>query len=218
MNILLGFDPGGTGKGSGEFGWCVAEHQRELPLRIRRTGRAKHAEQAVTDALREVAPSDLVIAAGIDAPLFWSPVGDREADKMIRAEFKAMGVCSSSVLSVNSLQGACLIQGIMAAILLRTRFPELLLSESHPKAFLLMAHHAFCSAQPIEAKLCELTDWLGRNHKDVTEHERDAALATVSAWAMYECRQDWTDLYSLEKQPLSPIESPLGYWMPMLLA
>ena len=213
MDILLGFDPGGAGKRTGNFGWCVAEYRCDLPLQIRRAGIAKHAKGAVEAALQQVTSLDSILAAGIDAPLFWTPAGDRQADRLIRKALTDVGASTSSVLSVNSLQGACLIQGILAAMLLRDRFPCLPLSESHPKAFLLMNHHAFVSP-PSEAELSDLSDFLVYDERPEADHERDAALATLSAWAMFERPQGWTDLYSREPRPRSPLAQPLGYWLP----
>ena len=132
MNVLLGFDPGGAGA----FGWCVAEHSPELPIRVLRTGIANHAEDAVAAARRKLSPADSVIGAGIGAPLFWTAAGDRRSDQLIRTQILALGAQPGSVQHVSSLQGACLVQGMLAAMLLRDLYPALPLSESHPKAFL----------------------------------------------------------------------------------
>jgi len=76
--------------------------------------------------------------AGIDSPLFWVANGDRRVDQAVRAKMQALGARSvwGTVQSVNSLRGACLAQGILAAQLLRSRFPNIRITESHPKALL----------------------------------------------------------------------------------
>jgi len=212
MNILLGFDPGGAGA----FGWCVAEHSAQLPIRIRRTGIANDAQGAVDAALSFVVNgADTVLAAAIDAPLFWVASGDRRADQLVRDRVRQSGGQSSSVQHVNSLQGACLIQGILAGLLLRTIHPELRLTESHPKAFLWIAGIANDGLPAVMVTLQHLAQLIESDEAGSCDHERDAAIATLSAWAMVVgLAGAWTDLYPLEEHPYSPLAQPLAYWMP----
>jgi predicted nuclease with RNAse H fold len=74
-------------------------------------------------------------AAGIDAPLWWSSgrTGFRKSDQRIRNGYDGLG---STVLSLNSLWGAALVQGVMMAVLLRERFGDVSITECHPKALL----------------------------------------------------------------------------------
>ena len=79
--FILGFDPGGKGK----FGWSicrVSNGQLQQPLE---TGLADDAWDALLKVKQELgrySPSGNppVLAAGIDAPMFWSKRGNRTVD------------------------------------------------------------------------------------------------------------------------------------------
>lgn len=45
--LLIGFDPGGTE----QFGWCVAEADEVLPIKIKRCGACGNASEAVAAVL-----------------------------------------------------------------------------------------------------------------------------------------------------------------------
>ena len=131
--LLLGLDPGGKGA----FGWALAEDAPAWPLRVVRTGTADSAREAL-DAALGAAGSTPILAAGIDAPLHWVAEGDRAVDARLRKRIAELGAPhpAGTVQHVNSLRGACLVQGMAAALLLRERFPALPISEAHPKALL----------------------------------------------------------------------------------
>ena len=209
MELLLGFDPGGAGA----YGWAVAEHSARLPLSLRATGVTSNAEEAVTAALAVTGAGDEIKAAGIDAPLFWVSAGDRIADATVRTAICARGSAGGTVQHVNRLQGACLVQGMLGGILLRRRFRELPLSESHPKAFLWLTGVANAALHPSAVAFTLLTQYFSGIPTGRPDHERDAAIATLSAWAMRVHPLHWRDLYPLEQNPYSPLSSPLGYWM-----
>jgi hypothetical protein len=157
-----------------------------------------------------------VIAVGIDAPLFWVANGCRVVDGYLRERIRTdRGAdASNTVLQVNSLRGACLVQGILAGVLSRERTPGVRISESHPKAALWLR----IGRDPAEVRLTDLNglfnppnDW---HQNDRGDHLRDAALACLSAWAMVHAPEDWRNLYPIEQTPYSPIAAPLAYWMP----
>lgn len=157
--LVAGFDPGGKGK----FGWCIA---RPSPWGIIKAGVADHAVDAFCKVKKAVVEqSGKLVAAGIDAPLYWPYTGQsRESDKYIRQQIDSKGA-EGTVLAVNSLRGACLAQGIMIAEIIEKEYssPACHITETHPKALL-----AVCP------ELKELV--IG----DENEHERDAI---ISAWA-----------------------------------
>lgn len=205
--MLLGFDPGG----SGAFGWCVTENLPRCPLPVRATGVANVAVDAVRDALFHVRKGEDVDAAGIDAPLFWTAGGDRRVDQLGRAAVRHEGGPSSTVIHVNALRGACLIQGVLAGMLLRKRFANIRLTEAHPKAYLWMSGAATPERPPQNIDLVDPPQFQvgGFGH---TDHERDAA--TLSAWAMIHHPPEWSDLFPREATPLSPLAASLAYQMP----
>ncbi len=193
MKILLGLDPGGAGN----FGWCITQYTKVMPVIPLACGLTDNASLAIRYALDAIPEGSTLVSAGIDAPLFWSKSGPRNADLTVRHAIKQAGAphASGSVQDINSLRGACLIQGMLAALELRERFPDLPITESHPKAlrWLLPA------LLDIEAR---------------SEHERDALLATVSAWAVFNQPTDWEDLFAHEENAFTPISMPVLYMMP----
>lgn len=193
MHFLLGLDPGGIGN----FGWCVVTNSTALPAVPFASGLASSATLAISAALATLPPGKVLDAVGIDAPLFWSRSGSRLADKMVRAAIRSAGASNAAgiVQDVNSLRGACLVQGMLAGLVLRERFPEILITEAHPKAL----------------------RWLLPEVLSITsnsEHERDAMLAAIAAWAAIHQPEGWSDLLIQEPDFYSPITHPLTYIMP----
>lgn len=193
MEVFLGFDPGGKGT----FGWCVAYVDGDGFLTRLASGLEDYALLAVSSALAAVPEGGVVAGAGIDAPLYWSRSGSRSSDVTVRAAIKRAGAkhAAGKVQDVNSLRGACLIQGMLAALELRERYPDLLITEAHPKALLWLYP---------PAKLVE-----GRS-----EHERDALLAALAASVAVKPKDGWQDLLETERSPYSPVSQPLHYFMP----
>jgi hypothetical protein len=196
--ILFGFDPGGKGN----FGWArlhISEDGKPVHLF---TGVVSDASAAVSGASQgaENEPDGV----GIDAPLYWVFEGDRCADAHIRNRVVAAGGHSGSVNAVNSLRGACLVQGVLAARLVLSKWPSTLITEAHPKALLRL------DAESSEIVLKNLRE-------GAEEHERDAALAAFAAWAAISRRETWSDLVKIEKESeklFFPSGSQLTYWFP----
>jgi hypothetical protein len=212
MTLLLGFDPGGKKS----FGWCVAENALVLPLQIRATGVVDNARDAILKAFACIKYGEQVFAAAIDAPMFWVPCGDRKVDRIVRNQVCGLKCPGGTVQAVNSLRGACLVQGMLTGILLREKFPALPITESHPKATLWLLRLADQKRNPASI-LHALSRLVVSASVGKTDHERDAAVAVLSAWAMTNQAHGWKDLYleeQKEQKPYSPIESPLAYWMP----
>lgn len=216
MGVLLGFDPGGLKA----FGWCIVDDAEELPLRVLDGGVAKDARDASEAVVKHLArPSD-VRAAGVDSPLFWT-ASDRQADQILRREVAECGARSpgGTVQAVNSLRGACVVQGVLLGQLLRDLWPGLPISESHPKAYLWLAGFADRSRHPRSIELATLTSLFSLGPGTGSgDHVRDSAIAALSAWAMIHKPPEWRDLFLQEEKPYMPIDQPLGYWMPELQA
>lgn len=209
MGTYLGFDPGGSGK----FGWAVVSGET-FPLRLVGRGTAHHAQgafKAATDCA-----GTKINAVGIDAPLFWNPAGDRRADQKVREAITRLGCPGGTVSSVNSLRGACLIQGILVAMMCQRSANGAPITEAHPKALLWLAGKATSARPPVDVAMSDLGEYVvGSKLQGATDHERDAVLGAVAAFAM-ECRlTGWQDLYALEPHPITPLDPPLGYWMPL---
>lgn len=193
-DYLVGLDPGGENA----FGWAVLECDAGA-YRLAATG-TETGVPAVFRAIQQVL-CEAPVAAGIDAPLFWVPAGDRRADQTVRRMVCSAGGSSGTVSHVNSLRGACLVQGILAAIQAHKLWPNAQLTESHPKALLLVS----AAAREFAAGLGSF----GTN-----EHKRDAALAAYSANALVANTKRWRDLVKLEDSPFFPAGVPVAYWFP----
>ena len=207
--MFIGFDPGGAGA----FGWCVLTGNK-APLQLVARGVSNHASAAVQSAINAV-DGKQVVAAGIDAPLFWQSQGDRQVDARVRERIVQLGARGGTVNSVNSMRGACLVQGMMAAILLRVGHENVMITESHPKALLWLLGHAIPGNPPLQIPLCNLKDLVMGDTDGATDHERDAALGAYSAFAMTMRFAGWENLYSHECNPITPLTPVPGYWMPI---
>lgn len=103
---------------------------------------------------------------------------------------------------MNSLRGACLIQGMLTAIILRERFQGLPLIEAHPKvAIELLQDRA-------DGALTELT------LDDLSEHERDAAIAALAARSASLSDGTWEDVLALTAADYTPLDPPPQFWHP----
>lgn len=195
MKKFVGLDPGGIGK----FGWASLTVQDSGDVDLLLTGvcsTAPDAVKAASDALPYVP-----LAIGIDAPLFWVKEGDRSSDRAVRSLVHAAGGNPGTVMHVNSLQGACLVQGIIAARIARDLWLTVAVTEAHPKA--LRVVHA--GAQRF------LSSHLP---SPTTEHDQDAALAAYAAWALVDQFSGWHDLAVGESAPFFPSGFQVAYWFP----
>ena len=192
---LLGLDPGGLNN----FGWASLRIGAPSAPPILATGVASNASAALSEASR--AADEAPTAVGIDAPLFWVAEGDRKADARIRKLVIAAGGHSGTVGHVNSLRGACLVQGVLAARQIADSWPSATITEAHPKALLRVNLQA--------------REFLARHFPNApTEHERDAALAAFAAWAAVTKLAGWRDLLLEETAPFFPSGNAISYWFP----
>ncbi|WP_366872916.1 hypothetical protein [uncultured Brevundimonas sp.] len=156
--------------------------------------------------------------AGIDTLLFWQTTrsGWRGADEYLRARFPAR---RNSVLCSNGLYGSMAVQGATLAVRLRELWPNLFLTETHPKV--LWEHLAGGIPYPRQPTLSHpgvvwLTEALEAEIHPANEHEFDALL---SGWAADRaCRGMWKlDLATIQarnqRSPnVSLVEDVHYYW------
>lgn len=70
MQILIGLDPGEAGN----FGWCIAQYTKVLPLISLACGLTDITYQAIRYALVAIPEGGALVSEGTDAPLFWNAV------------------------------------------------------------------------------------------------------------------------------------------------
>lgn len=207
MSFILGFDPGGRGN----FGWSICRVVGGQ-LRCPTTGLANHAMHAM-QSVQQALPNDPnILAAGIDAPLLWSTAGNRNIDGILRDALRALRnnpFPIPRVLAVNSLWGSVTVQGVLLAKDLSEVWPKLTITESYPRALRCLLHDR---GQPATVEIVDnLTLGMG-------DHELDATLAAVSAWAARHQNQPgtgWENLYEQEPELVGPFHLNSSYWMPM---
>ena len=80
------------------------------------------------------------------------------------------------------------------------------ITEAHPKALCYLLRHR---GPPDTVNMVQcLTAGLD-------DHERDATLAAVGAWAMKRRLPGWSNLHDRECCPVQPFDTPVSYWMPI---
>ncbi|HEY5074465.1 MAG TPA: DUF429 domain-containing protein [Pyrinomonadaceae bacterium] len=211
--IIVGFDPGGIK----QFGWCLTETtSKDGRLQVLDCGLESHASDAVDATLKHIPARCEIMAVGIDSPLYWTPNGSRNADKLIRREMRLRGASNvgGTVQEVNSLRGACLSQGIMTADLMRRHKPNVRITESHPKALLWLLGYASPARKVIDISIADLGDRVIGMSREPSDHERDAVLGAITAHAMVTGQKDWRNLRIDERDAYEPV-SRVEYWMPI---
>jgi hypothetical protein len=188
---VFGFDPGGSQAG---FGCAMLDTVSNSC-----TARTVY---SVDEAIEWATSFSLVPdAAGIDTLLFWQSTrsGWRGADRFLR---KAYPEVSQSVVPANALYGSMAVQGAVLAHRLRERWPEIKLTETHPKV--LWAHYSRDTPYPREwgvgepetarafKKQCGLASAEPRD-----EHQFDALLSAWAAAQAFDGR--WAHDLSYEK-------------------
>lgn len=204
--IVLGFDPGGRGN----FGWSVCQTDGSSLPTVLNTGLASDAEDVIGNvrmAMESLGLSGVkVLAAGIDATMFWGGKGNREIDDIISKEIKKGGSSRKGkprVLAVNSLWGSVVVQGLLLANRLYQMY-EPKITETHPKVLLYLLGEL-----KQDGDMNQLIAGLG------SEHERDAVISAYAAWAMLDGFGGWRDIYLDEPDPVLPFDIPVSYWMPI---
>jgi hypothetical protein len=212
MKVILGFDPGGKGA----FGWAVCTDLDD-GLNVIATGLADHAKGAIDNSLNAFPKGGLVVGATIDAPMFWVTDGGREADRLVRKAIKHLGAESpgGTVQHFNSLRGACVIQGLLILKLLRREYPDIPITEAHPRALLWLMGIAPRGQEPKNITPRNIEEIVMPGTIFGSEDERDAILAAFAAQMMIRRKSDWVDLLKCErKERILAGEPPIEYWMP----
>lgn len=110
---------------------------------------------------------------------------------------------SSTVISVNSLRGACLVQGVLAAKEVKQRWAQAKVTEAHPKALFEISREARKWIKDLKLE------------SEPSEHIRDAALAAFAAYAYWEKMAGWINLVSQEGgEPFFPSGYTAAYYFP----
>ena len=209
--VILGFDPGGRNDRAprGNFGWSVCKMVGCRLIPPATAGLARDAVDAL-DQVREALACQghpPVLAAGIDAPMFWGQHGNRIVDGVVREALSDIQVPAGMVIAVNGLRGAVTVQGPLLGWHLRANWPDLSITEAHPTAMWKLLRHR----GPVDTvnMVRSLTAGIENDHK------RDATRAAVGAWASLCQPYDWSNLSDQECCHVQPLGTPVSYWMPI---
>lgn len=186
----VGVDPGGKRR----YGVAVLEDS-ELILTTT-VDCTDDAIEAVTSLLSSL--SGAPAGVGIDAPMWWSSAcsGDRLADQTLRRSHKLSG---GEVQAANSLRGAALIQGMMFAQCIRAIYPNVPITEAHPKALVKAMR---------ETPEGSFEDRYGIALPS-NEHIRDAIVSAIAA--REGVLERWSIDLSKHRHPSE--QDPRAYWL-----
>ena len=198
QSVWTGADPGGKRK----FG--VAALFEDGEVESERVSCAREAVDWIDE--RRFNP----LGVGVDAPLWWSsgPSGWRHADQWLICQYPQ---AQKTVMPINSIRGAVLIQGFLFAAEFRRRFPNLAVTEAHPKLVLHARNQTF-DALAQEFGLTMDSQIVDEENDD----RRDAILAALAAREGFS--GNWPrDLACLppltgEQIPSSRHLVPVNYW------
>lgn len=196
---LVGFDPGGKKA----FGWAVIACLTST-LEVVASGTRSCASEAFA-AAKSACGSESPSGVGTDAPLYWVLNGDRKADQKVRRcliEKIGARAAAGTVGAINSLSGACLVEGVQVTRLARRHWPQARITEAHPKALMRVDK----GAQDFALR------FFGHGSSD---HERDAAVAAYAVHKMLLGEPGWIDLVKYDLEPFFPGGSRLEYWFPV---
>lgn len=242
--IILGFDPGGKGA----FGWSVCLAQDgclEKRLGACVADDALSARDAVKRFVEEnpAAKGLHVLAAGVDAPMFWGEQGNRKVDEYLVCKLRDTGFNTLSIIKVNSLRGAALVQGVLLGKYLLEVWDGLPITESHPRVVLHLLNRSGKRDNIVRLTKClhnyseygelclcgcrgtpapqERQTRESRKEEERKAHMRDATLAAISGWAAWKAHNGrtraldgWENLRPLESDAVQPFNTPVAYWMP----
>ena len=168
-----------------EMNWGAQRPAGQMPRKMQST---REKEQAKHWRMRPPG-SPRILAAGIDAPMFWSSRGDRAVDEIIRKTLVANGFPSGkaggAVQAVNALRGAYSAPGVLLGKY-RHETGNSKITETHPTALLYLLQ-ASGQAGTIKSRIGGLND-----------PEHDATIAGFAAWSMLKPPPGWRDLYQEE--------------------
>jgi predicted nuclease with RNAse H fold len=188
--VWIGADPGGKGN----FGLAILGLDGSVD-----TACVDCTDDAIQIVVKRVRSTPAGI--GVDAPLWWSSAssGKRLVDQWLRTKYRLSG---GQVQEPNSLRGAALVQGAMFVQRMRELFPNVEVTETHPKALLqalgMTAGSDFIERYSVRAKI-----------QGNQEHERDAIISAVAAREGFEGR--W--LNDLSKIRHHSEQDPSTFWL-----
>lgn len=196
----MGYDPGGNGAHG------VAELQFENGEVSALSTRTLETAEDVISILERMAS---LAALGVDTLTCWGTgIGAwRPADRWLREHYKAV---LRSVMPPNALFGSMCLNGMGVLIAARHRFPDVLITETHPKVLYWQLSRKKYEYKTSKATMDRmLAGALGVSVASATEHEWDAAVSAFAAFKGFVGR--WShDLHTLPANKGERLVTPCG--------
>lgn len=169
---IIGYDPGGNGcHGLAKLVLASGEIQEAT------TDTLQTAEQVIRLILGETS----LVGLGVDTLTCWSTgaSGWRPADRWLRNKYKKI---KNSIVSPNGLFGSMGLNGMAVIMSLRTKLPNLFITETHPKVlywFLTHERHDYDNKKALMDTT--LMTNLGTKISPANDHEWDGAISAFAA-------------------------------------
>jgi hypothetical protein len=198
--VVIGYDPGGNG------GHGVAELHFQDREATALTTRSLQTTEDVISTLEDL-PS--LAALGVDTLTCWGTGVSawRPADRWLRERYKAV---QNSVMTPNGLFGSMGLNGMAVLIAARQKFPDVVITETHPKVLYWQLSSKKYEYQTSKVAMDGvLTAALGISVEAATEHEWDAAVSAFAA--LSGLLGNWThDLHALPTEKGERLIRPCG--------
>lgn len=198
--IFIGYDPGGNN--------ChgLAELHVENGKATRLVTMTLH---TVEDVVSHIEKLPSLTALGVDTLTCWStgPSGWRPADRWLRRRYPQV---QQSVVSPNGLYGSMGLNGMAVLVMARRRFPDLLITETHPKVlYWQIAGRRYNFETERQVMDDALVEHLGIAVAPKTEHEWDAVVSALAA--LRGAEGQWSnDLHKIETARNERLIEPCG--------
>ena len=198
--VVIGYDPGGNGAHG------VAELHFQDGEATALTTRILQTTEDVISTLEDL-PS--LAALGVDTLTCWGTGVSawRPADRWLRERYKAV---QNSVMTPNGLFGSMGLNGMAVLIAAGQKFPDVVITETHPKVLYWQLSSKKYEYQTSKAAMDGvLTAALGISVEAATEHEWDAAVSAFAA--LSGILGNWThDLHALPTEKGERLIRPCG--------
>ena len=198
--IIYGYDPGGDGK----HGLAEIKVKDSKPLNL--TTRSLDNAHTILRHIHEGPPP---LGLGVDTLAAWSTgrCGWRPADRWLRDKYRS---CRISVKAPNGLRGSMALNGMAVIQALRDRWPNLIVSETHPKVLYYALTGNLYRTVSLAERISQIGRWL--DLVDVKINSDDEWDAAVSAYAALQgITKAWAiDLHKLPSTADESIIMPGG--------
>jgi hypothetical protein len=198
--VIVGYDPGGNDSHG------VAELHFDDGRVTALSTKTLHTAERVIETIERLSS---LVAVGVDTLTCWGTgvSGWRPADRWLRRQYKDV---QGSVMTPNGLFGSMGLNGMAVLIAARARFPDVLITETHPKVLcwcMTAKKHNYPGVNAAMDKA--LGRAVGIPVASATEHEWDAALSAFAALEGY-TRRWQRDLHALAPEEGERLVTPCG--------